>query len=618
MCGVAGIISEDKNKISEISYLLKFLKNRGPDSSNILKVSDNLTLGHTRLSIIDIDDRSNQPMITRTKKNVMIFNGEIYNFKDLKKNYFDGFSFRTSSDTEVLIEGIEKYGFDFLYKVRGFYAFAVYNYEKKKIYLAKDLFGKKPLFYYKNNSEFYFSSDLHGLSGIIKENYKEINNFGLTHYFWKGYFHEENTIYKNIKSVIPGEVLEFDLNKSELKILNKNNSLHFKFNEKDVRSEKDIENLLNTSINYRKVSDVNISYLLSGGIDSSLVCKFASNNEKIDTYYVKNINDKNIFDDISNKVSSKIGSKHNTLELDNLNLDEILKKNFEMFFEPFADYSSIPSYLIYEKISKKTKVVMSGDGADEIFGGYQDYKLFLFKKFINFLPSSSNLLFSYQTLDKFKFLPKKLLYLFFSFYLNEENLYNLLFNGGWNLYYRKNFMNNNIFQKYFNQNLENSVSKQYLASGNSCIERGFNSYLERLKYDFLVKIDRTSMFNSLEVRSPFLDLEIFKNLNSRNPLSMISLFETKKELKKILKKHGLGFINNFKKRGFSIPIEKYLIENNGLEILQTLIEPNSIISEYFDKKKITKMISNKKNIQNNYFRLWILLVFNYWHLQTKK
>ena len=132
MCGVAGIISEDKNKISEISYLLKFLKNRGPDSSNILKVSDNLTLGHTRLSIIDIDDRSNQPMITRTKKNVIIFNGEIYNFKDLKKNYFNGFSFRTSSDTEVLIEGIEKYGFDFLYKVRGFYAFAVYNYEKKK------------------------------------------------------------------------------------------------------------------------------------------------------------------------------------------------------------------------------------------------------------------------------------------------------------------------------------------------------------------------------------------------------------------------------------------------------------------------------------------------------
>ena len=121
-----------KNKLFEISYLLKFLKNRGPDSNNILKVSDNLTLGHTRLSIIDINDRSNQPMITRSKKNVIVCNGEIYNFKDLKKNYFDGFSFRTNSDTEVLIEGIEKYGFDFLDKVRGFYSFALYNYEKNK------------------------------------------------------------------------------------------------------------------------------------------------------------------------------------------------------------------------------------------------------------------------------------------------------------------------------------------------------------------------------------------------------------------------------------------------------------------------------------------------------
>ncbi len=618
MCGIAGIVSNDKNKLSKISTLLKYLKYRGPDSSNVLKVNENLALGHTRLSIIDIDNRSNQPMLTRSKKNIIVFNGEIYNYKDLKSFFFSDFNFRTNSDTEVLIEGIEKFGFDFLKNVKGFYSFVVYNYESNKIYLAKDLFGKKPLFYYENNYEFYFSSELHGLTSIIEDNKKNINYYGLTHYFWKGYFHEENTIYQNIKSVIPGEILEFNLNNRFLKRFNKNDELKFEFNKKNIKLEKDIEKLLRKSINYRKVSDVEISYLLSGGVDSSLICKFASENEKINTYYVKNKREANIFDHLSNNVSKNIGSNHNFLEIDDLKLDDILKKNFEIFNEPFADYSSIPSYLIYNKISQKTKVAISGDGADEIFGGYQDYKLFAFKNLINSFPSSSNLVLSYKIFDKLKFLPKKILYLFFSFYLNEENLYNLLFYGGWNLYYRKNYMKNDIFQSYFNQNLEKNVSKKFLESGNSCLERGFNSYLERLKYDFLVKVDRTSMINSLEVRCPFLDLEAFKIIKFRNPFSMISLFKTKKELKKILKNQGLDFLNNHKKRGFSIPLEKYLVEKRGLEILHTLVDPNSIICEYFDRSKISQMISNKKNIKDNFFRLWVLLVFNYWNLQNKK
>ena len=618
MCGIAGIFSNDKNKLSEITILLKYLQNRGPDSTDMLNISEKLALGHTRLSIIDIDKRSNQPMITRSKKNVIVFNGEIYNYKDLKKSFFNNFVFKTNSDTEVLVEGIEKYGFDFLEKVRGFYSFAIYNYEYNKIFLAKDVFGKKPLFYYKKNSEFYFSSELHGLNKIIKNNNKDINHFGLTHYFWKGYFHEENTIYKNIKSVVPGEILEFNLNEHSLKNIKKNDNLKFKFNSENIKREENIEELLNQSINYRKVSDVEISYLLSGGVDSSLVCKLASANEKINTYYLKNQKDEDIFDEMSNKVSNSIGSNHNELEINDLKLDDILKKNFEMFNEPFADYSSIPSHLIYNKISQKTKVVISGDGADEIFGGYQDYKLFLLKNFINKLPSTSNLTLSYKILNQFKFLPKKILYIFFSFYLNEENLYHLLSNGGWNLHYRKNYMKNNIFNEYFNENLEESISKKYLDSGNSCLERGFNSYLERLKYDFLVKVDRTSMFNSREVRCPFLDLKTFNKMKFCNPFSMVSLFKTKKELKNILERLGLGYLNKHKKKGFSIPLEKYLIEKRGLEILQSLTDSNSIICDYFDKSKISNMIANKKNIKDNFYRLWILLVFNYWHLQTQK
>tara|TARA_B100000575_G_scaffold294452_1_gene310502 strand:+ start:15116 stop:16966 length:1851 start_codon:yes stop_codon:yes gene_type:complete len=616
MCGIAGIISDKKTKQAEIEILLKFLKNRGPDAKNSIKINDKLILGHTRLSIIDLDNRSNQPMMTRSKRNIIVFNGEIYNYKKLKDEYFNDFVFRTSSDTEVLAEGIEKYGFDFLNKVRGFYSFAIYNNERNKIFLAKDLFGKKPLYYLHDKSEFYFSSDLHGLVEIKKE--QKINHFGLTHYFWKGYFHEENTIYKNIKSLLPGEILEYNLENDILKSVKIDNSLKFNFNKENNRSLKKIENLLSQSLEYRKVSDVEISYLLSGGVDSSIVCKFASLNEKINTYYVKNIQDKNIFDELSQKVSNIIGSNHHEIEIEDLKIDEMLKKNFEMFHEPFADSSSIPSFLIYNKISKKTKVAMSGDGADEIFGGYQDYKLFALKNFINYLPSTSNLTISYKILDKFKFLPKKFLYLFFSFYLDEQNLYHLLFNGGWNLYYRKYYMKNSIYKMHFDHNFEKSVSKTYLRNGNSCLERGFNAFLERLKYDFMVKVDRASMANSLEIRCPFLDLITFNRVNSSNPFSMIDIFNTKKELKEILKRQGLSFLNNKKKRGFSIPLHKYLIEKKGIEMLHSLIEPNSIICDYFEKNKIYKMISSKKSIKENYFRLWILLVFNFWNLQIKK
>ena len=136
MCGIAGIISDKKTKQAEIEILLKFLKNRGPDAKNYIKINDKLILGHTRLSIIDLDNRSNQPMMTRSKRNIIVFNGEIYNYKKLKDEYFNDFVFRTSSDTEVLAEGIEKYGFDFLNKVRGFYSFAIYNSERNKIFFG--------------------------------------------------------------------------------------------------------------------------------------------------------------------------------------------------------------------------------------------------------------------------------------------------------------------------------------------------------------------------------------------------------------------------------------------------------------------------------------------------
>lgn len=617
MCGIAGVVSNCGDAFNKINTLLKFIISRGPDAQKIQKIEQNLFLAHSRLSIIDLNVRSNQPMKGRDDISYIVFNGEIYNFKELKNTYLNSISFKTQGDTEVLLEGIIKYGFNFLEKIRGFFSFAFYDKKKNKIFLARDPIGKKPLYYYHFNEEFYFSSDLHGLSKIILEKHrKNINFYGLSHYLWKGYFHDENTIYKNIKSVIPGEVLEYDLKKKRLITIKKNKSTSFSF--KKIYNSKKIKNLLIEAIKYRKVSDVNISYLLSGGIDSSLICKLASEDEIIDTYYAYTKKDQSQFDELSNMVSKNIKSNHNILEIDNLDLEGMLKKNFQIFHEPFADYSSIPSYLIYEKISKKTKVAISGDGADEVFGGYQDYKIFFLKDLLKGFKLNINLSSIYKLFDELKIIPKKYLYLLFSIFLKEGDLYNLLFNGGWNLHFREKYMHEISFKNSFNSNIENDIKKKFIDCGKSSLERSFNSYLERLKFDFMVKVDRTSMINALEVRCPFLDSNIFKEKKNTNPKKMVDLFSSKKELKHELNQLGLGFINKFKKRGFSIPLHIYLCEKKNRELINTLLDQNSIVMEHFKKEKIETMISNESNIKQNFFRIWILLVLNFWHEKTTR
>lgn len=615
MCGISGVVTniDIENKIK---FLIEGLNRRGPDFKDY-KIFRNFALGHARLSIIDLDKRSNQPMISKSKKSVISFNGEIYNYKDLKKNYFQNFNFKTTGDTEVLLEGIEKYGFEFLQKIRGFFSLCFYDLLEEKIYLIRDEYGKKPLYYYYKNSDFYFSSELHSLTKIIKSDHLNINNNGLANYLWKGYFNENNTIYENIKSLEPGKLLIFDqkINSYTIKkILNE-----LVFNESNTFTDiNEIEKKIEESVEIRKVSDVKISYLLSGGLDSSIICNLASKHETIETFYVKFNKKNSLFDKLSRLVSEKIQSNHNILNINDLDLNQVLELNYDIFHEPFADYSSIPSYLLFKKISEKYKVVITGDGADELFGGYQDYKIFYLKNLLRFNSNSYLVKLFLDKLIHHRYLPKKFIYILSTLFLSDSQIYNIMYNGGWNLLYRKDFMLNKIFSQFFNENIEKREELKFKNSGKNPLERSFNSYLERLKNDFIVKVDRTSMYNSLEARSPFLDKSLFLSIANRKLKSSLSSFQSKYELKKIAKKNGLDFITKIKKEGFTLPLEKYLLNQNNRDILQTIASNNSIVADYFDIKKIKSIINNERKISQNTFRLWILLVFNHWHLQTKK
>ena len=616
MCGIAGIYTKKKNIDFFIKTLLSGISKRGPDFQDFKIFNKNLALGHSRLSIIDLDERSNQPMLSKSKQSAISFNGEIYNFESLKKEFFKNHYFKTSGDTELLLEGVEKYGFTFLQKVRGFFSFCFYDINNNKIYLARDEYGKKPLYYYYLNDEFYFSSELHSLIKIIDSEKLNINQNGLGNYFWKGYFNDGNTIYENIKTLHPGFLLSFDIDRIDLKI--EELSKDIVFNETDnVLNLDEIEKEIEDAINVRKVSDVKISYLLSGGLDSSLICKFASKYTNINTFYAKFNKKKIIFDKLSNDVSKLIKSDHNILDIDHLDLNQILKLNFDIFHEPFADYSSIPSYLIYKKISDNYKVTITGDGADELFGGYQDYKIFFLKNFFKFNFKSNIFLKLFNINSQYNFIPKKLIYLLSVFFLPESKIYNLMFNGGWNLHYRKKFMVSHIFKEYFNDDLEQKEELNFIKSGKNPLERSFNMYLNRLKCDFNVKVDRTSMYNSLEARSPFLDKKLFSKISKRNLKFSITGLNSKNELKQIARNNNLDFITKSKKEGFTMPLHRYLCEKKNRDFLYSLTSNNSIISNYFDVKKLKEIMSNDKKIIHNSFRIWILLVLNQWHIESK-
>ena len=284
MCGIAGIISNKRNLEASLSSMSSGLKHRGPDNQSF-KIFDNLGMAHTRLSIIDLSDDANQPMTCSNGRFTIIFNGEIYNYQELKNDLIkEGCFFNTSSDTEVILNGYSLRGSQFFRKVRGFFALAIYDSRKRTLTLSRDVYGKKPIYYSFIDGEFLFASELKALRSEIDASIK-INYDALSHYLWKGYFVDGDTIDSSIQVLHPGVSMKVSLGSLE------HRTQSFDQIEINISSEKsrDIEQIaseLEKSINYRMIADVPISFMLSGGIDSSLVSLFGSKERNIDTYYI--------------------------------------------------------------------------------------------------------------------------------------------------------------------------------------------------------------------------------------------------------------------------------------------------------------------------------------------
>tara|TARA_B100002019_G_scaffold39811_1_gene33355 strand:+ start:8342 stop:10138 length:1797 start_codon:yes stop_codon:yes gene_type:complete len=574
MCGISGIFNFKKKFINQqliVQKIVKFQNRRGPDKSGIWESQcEKVIFGHNRLSIIELSNKGDQPFISLDQNLVITYNGEIYNFKDLKKELIENkVKFKSNSDTEVIIEGYKFWGLDFLQKLRGMFAFAIWDKKNQKLILARDPFGIKPLYYINYNNVFYFASQIKSLL-LINDIKFNISNAGLLSYYSWGNLQEPLTLYKEIKSLEKGTcyVIDNTLNIKKINYANlkqeilSTDSMNFK-NEKDKFLY--LKDAIKETVNLHNISDVPRAVLLSSGIDSNVILNAMSDKDKLncsaltlDFKYTKQFNETELA-----KENSKINNINHLIN--NINPKEF-SKLIEHFYEDMDSPTNdgFNTYLI-SYLSKKYnfKVILSGIGGDELFFSYPSFKVIpRLNKLMQFIPKISVIdyfmkrnLYSFLKKNKFK---TKLAGIYD--YGRDLNSSFMLLRSLFLPYEIREFLNETELNEANEEINHMKISMNEISDFKD--DRISIMYLE-MKYYLCSKLlrdaDWTSMSHSVELRTPFVDWHFFKKvlpfLKSREEFSKSILLDSfPNSITKKLKKR--------KKTGFMIPYQSYLDKLN--------------------------------------------------------
>ena len=631
MCGILGIVSlNNQLEINRnlFSDCLELMNHRGPDHSGIF-ANNKTILGHKRLSIIDLTKKGVQPMISSDKSAVLIYNGEIYNFKELKKFLINkGFKFNNKTDSEVLLNGLIYEGINFLKRCNGMFAFAFYNKKKNEFLLARDRLGIKPFFYSNYKKQFIFSSNIKSIYKYNNGNY-DINSESVSAFFSFRQPINNQTFYKNIESLEPGNYIQIKNNKIVIKEYwsNKKFFLENKVDKGEKYYLEEIRELLNSSVNYRLISDVKVASLLSGGLDSSLITTIMQ--QKIGKnllafsigYNQKNYNEF----EYSSLVAKKLDIDHRIINSNSEEYFDDLDELINLRGQPLTIPNEVSQYRLCKEIKKEATVVLSGSGADELFCGYgrifsstEDYRKLLNLNILN-------------VKDKKIFLRNvKLRYgkVKFKDYLDHFlDLYK----------YTKDDTKKKILSKNFNhQKIENSIRRYFK---DLCNKSELKSYLDKMQYIFqkfhlkgiLEREDNSSMASSIELRVPFLDHRLvefaatipnrLKIYNMTKKAFMTSDMSsevhdvTKYILRKSYEKYIPKKIYHRKKIGFPVPLHLWIKQKKIKErIFDTLLSSNAKSKDYLNKKYLNFLLKDKnlnfkessKTYQNsNANKLWI-------------
>lgn len=560
MCGIFGAINFNPKKLDRAHISLNTLKHRGPDGSGFLyEKKENIYFGHRRLSIIDLSSNAAQPM-SNYKNNVWLtYNGEIYNYKLIKSELeVDGYKFKTKSDTEVILASYETWGIEkTINKLNGIFAFALADFEKKQIFLIRDQVGVKPMYYCHriNNmgiGSLSFASELKALKKF--EDNLVTDNTALYDFLTYRYIPSPKTMYKEIKQLEPGNFLSFNFKSNNIPEIKKYWDFNFgnlKENYSDFLNniKKDIEESIH---NQYIASDVPVSFFLSGGIDSACVLSSASKfkDENLKAYTVKFTNSHRDESVEAIKLASHLNINHEIIEASNISpnlfkIDQLLN----WFDQPFSDTSAWPMNLLCKAVSKKTKVAISGDGADEIFSGYKWYKNKSIKaipyseylpKYIRFLSEICGIKIFHKVANRIEPYSKKNKFEKYIFRLGTS------LPESWRFFWRKRLELENDYddywamRRYWDDELPEPLRYQII---------DFKTFLPD---DILTKVDRVSMANSLEVRVPYLDIKIINSAFNAS-FKFGEQVSGKKILKDIFKNKVPGNYFEKEKTGFSAP-----------------------------------------------------------------
>ncbi|OFX17585.1 MAG: asparagine synthase (glutamine-hydrolyzing) [Bacteroidetes bacterium GWA2_31_9] len=619
MCGITGIFAfteTGKQFLNKIDSAVSAIAKRGPDSNGTY-LHENVALGHTRLAVIDTTDAASQPFTDISGRYTIIFNGEFYNYKEHKLNLENkGYKFRSTSDTEVLLYLFIDKGVDFIHKVNGCFAFAIFDNIKNELFIFRDRFGIKPLVYFKDNNILAFGSEMKSLLAMNLP--KEIDFYSLSLYFQLNYIPAPYSIFENFKKLLPGHYLYITKNNfQEIKYYNipdseQNSNISYS------SAKEKLAELLEQATVRRLVSDVPLGAFLSGGIDSSVIVSLASKHvNKLNPFSIGYKNEP-FFDETNyaNLVAKKFNTNHTVFSLSNDDLFENLNNILDYIDEPFADSSAIPVYILSQLTRKHVTVALSGDGADEIFAGYNKHKAHwmsenstfknnsvrLLSPFLNLFPESRNSSFS-NKVRQLKRYSKGLSE-------NAENRY-------WNWCSLMNEKDaNNLIAKKIDSNILKSKRSSLIhkkdGSINSVLYNDVNLVLQG---DMLQKVDLMSMANALEVRVPFLDYNVVNFAFSLN-----SDFKINSEMKKRILQDTFREI---------LPTELYKRPKHGFEVPMLKWfrnELSSLITEYLSNKEFIEkqgifnypeiqLIINKLHSQSpgeSQANIWALLVFQHW------
>jgi asparagine synthase (glutamine-hydrolysing) len=617
MCAILGIASTSTvfNR-SWVATSLQSLKHRGPDDVGEWWSDDQrIGLAHRRLSIIDLSVLGHQPMHLTIRGLSIVFNGEIYNHIDLRNELKKlGHHFQTHNDTEVLLSAYSEWGINCLSRLNGMFAFALFDSFSQKLYLVRDRTGEKPLFYHQNGNSLFFTSELKALLDIPSLP-RNICYEALDYYLAYGYVPGSNCILKGYKKLPPAHVLSFDLTNSKTDIWSywqvpEFNNSYVSVDIQDLLIE--FEGLLQDSVSRQLMADVPIGILLSGGVDSSLVTAMAvRKSSQLKTFSIGFPGHGDLDETSHSRLIAKFfGTDHTELVAEPMTVDLIPKLAF-YFDEPINDSSMIPTWLVCNLVSKYCKVAIGGDGGDELFGGYAVYSnLLQLQKWVKNIPISLRQIIS-RSADFL--LPVGL--------KGRNFLKNLDMDLERSLPLQAIFFDSNSRIKLLQDYPEHFAvaekkKRNRIPETTDLIQRATRmDFKDYLTEDILVKVDRASMMNSLEVRSPFLDYRIIEFAYAKVPVSLKATENEKKILlKKLAEKTLPSEFDKKRKQGFSIPLANWLEKGPYKDFFWEVLLDNGSM---FHKKTVEKLLNGQQKGYSNGDRLFGLLIFELWRREFK-